>query len=81
MTSVLLFLAGLVVGAVATVAAGVAIINRSPPPRTTPIYAVNGGRSTRIDRSRVDLRFYHSQTPLIENDAACMSNAVRQLRP
>jgi hypothetical protein len=47
MTSVLLFLAGLVVGAVATVAAGVAIINRSPPPRTTPIYAVNGGRSTR----------------------------------
>jgi hypothetical protein len=41
------FAIGLVVGAVAAVCAGIAIINRPPPERVTPIYSVNGGRSTR----------------------------------
>jgi hypothetical protein len=49
MIAALWFAAGIVTGIIGTVTAGVAIINRPPPPRTTPIYAVNGGRSTRTN--------------------------------
>jgi hypothetical protein len=47
MIAALWFCAGAIAGIIATIAIGIAIINRPPPPRTTPIYAVNGGKSTR----------------------------------
>jgi hypothetical protein len=47
MIAALWFCAGAVVGIIGTVTAGVVIINRPPHPRTTPIYAVNAGGSTR----------------------------------
>ena len=47
MSALLLFAAGVAVGIIATVIAGIVIINRPPPQRITPIYADNGGRSTR----------------------------------
>jgi hypothetical protein len=46
-SAVLIFIAGLIVGIIGTIGIGIAIINRPPPERTTPIYAVDGGRSTR----------------------------------
>jgi hypothetical protein len=47
MIAALWFCAGAVTGIIATIGVSIAIINRPPPPRTTPIYAVNAGRSTR----------------------------------
>jgi hypothetical protein len=47
MSALLLFAAGVAVGIIATVIAGIVIINRPPPERQRPIYSVNGGRSTR----------------------------------
>jgi hypothetical protein len=47
MIAAICFAAGIVTGIIGTVIAGIVIINRPPPPRTTPIYAVNAGRSTR----------------------------------
>jgi hypothetical protein len=41
------FAAGIFTGIIGTVIAGIVIINRPPPQRITPIYADNGGRSTR----------------------------------
>jgi hypothetical protein len=41
------FVAGIGVGIVASVVAGIAILNQPPPKRERPIYSVNGGRSTR----------------------------------
>lgn len=47
MSALLLFVGGVITGVIATISIGIAIINRPPPPRTTPIYSVNAGRSTR----------------------------------
>jgi hypothetical protein len=47
MIAALWFAAGIVTGIIATIGIGIAIINRPPPQRTTPIYSLNGGRSTR----------------------------------
>jgi hypothetical protein len=47
MIAALRFAAGIVAGIIGTVIAGIVIINLPPPARRRPIYAVNGGRSTR----------------------------------
>jgi hypothetical protein len=47
MIAAIWFAAGMVTGIIGTIGIGIAIINRPPPERVTPIYSVNGGRSTR----------------------------------
>jgi hypothetical protein len=47
MIAAICFAAGIVTGIIGTVIAGIVMINLPPPQRTAPIYAVNGGRSTR----------------------------------